>query len=71
MRTPENLDAYRAMACTKERLSKWYDDFQQFLELHEISDDPRNFWNADESGFSLAQEVGKFLQRRMLETCVL
>ena len=64
MRIPENLEAYRAIACTKERLSKWYDDFQQFLQIHEIGDDARNFWNADESGFSLCPRSGKVLAEK-------
>ena len=64
MRMPENLDSYRATACTKERLSKWYDDFRQFLDLHDIRDDPRKFWNADESGFSLCPKSGKVLAEK-------
>ena len=31
MRISENLKAYRVIACTKERPSKWYDDFQQIV----------------------------------------
>ena len=46
MRKPESLEVYRAV---KERLSHWYYDFQQFLLLDDIGNDPRNFWNADES----------------------
>ena len=63
-RKPENLEAYRAAACTKERLGQWYSDFQQFLLLHNIGDDPRNFWNADESGFALSPKPGKVVSAR-------
>ena len=63
-RKPENLEAYCAAACTEERPGQGYSDFQQFLLLHNIGDDPRNFWNADESGFALAPKPGKVVSVR-------
>ena len=29
------------------------------MEINEIADDPRFFWNADESGFALCPKTGK------------
>ena len=61
LRKPEQLESTRAASCTKQRLTQWFADFEKFLEIHEINDDPRYFWNADESGFALCPKSGKVL----------
>ena len=59
LRKPEPLEASRAAGCTKQKLAQWYADFEKFLEINEIADDPRFFWNANESGFALCPKTGK------------
>ena len=58
---PEQLESTRAASCTKQRLTQWFADSEKFLEIHEINDDPRYFWNVDESGFALCPKSGKVL----------
>ena len=67
LRMPEQLESYRAIACTKEKLDHWYSDFIQFLELTEIPDDPRHFWNADESGFCFCPRSGRVLAEKNMK----
>ena len=66
LRMPEQLESYRATACTREKLDHWYSDFIQFLELTEIPDDPRHFWNAD-SGFCLCPWSGRVLAEKNMK----
>ena len=50
MRSPEQLQVSRASTCSKQRLYKWYKDFDDFLKEHDVKN-PQQIWNADESGF--------------------
>ena len=61
LRKPEQLESIRAATCTEQRLTQWFADFEKFLEMNEINDDPRYFWNANESGFALCPKSGKVL----------
>ena len=60
-RSPSALEAYRASACTKEKLEEWYTKFEQFLICHSLHDQPSRIWNCDESGFPLCAKSGKIL----------
>ena len=60
MRTPEPLQLARAKACTKEGIKKWYVAFEQFLQVHSVSE-PSSIWNADETGCPLCPRTGKVL----------
>ena len=60
MRSPEQLQVSRASACSKQRLDKWYKDFDDFLKEHDVKN-PQQIWNADESGFSLCPKSGRVL----------
>ena len=56
-----NWNQLQQLPAQKERLTQWFADFEKFLEKDEINDDPRYFWNADESGFALCPKSGKVL----------
>ena len=60
-RSPSALEAYRASACTKEKLEEWYTKFEQFLICHGLHEQPSRIWNCDESGFPLCAKSGKIL----------
>ena len=61
MRFASSLESYRASACTEEKLRKWYNDFEQFILTHGISEDGSRIWNYDECGFPLCPKSGKIL----------
>lgn len=61
IRRTSALESYRASACTKEVLEKWYTDFEQFLLCNNIHNKPDRIWNCDESGFPLCPKSGKVL----------
>ena len=52
MKKAEKLEQSRAMACTKESVYKWFDEFEAFLKENNITS-PDKIYNCDESGFPL------------------
>ena len=65
MRKPENLDIYRAVSCTKDKLKKWYSDFQQFLKVHEKVRIQEDFGMQMIVVLHSVQTLGKSSPRRM------
>ena len=63
LRSPEQLQLSRASACSQERLSVWYNDYESFLKKNSISN-PNQIWNADETGCPLCPKSGKVLAMR-------
>lgn len=63
-RIPEPLQLARAKCCTPECIKAWYVEFDQFLQVHNIKDNPLLIWNADEAGFPLCPKSGKVLALR-------
>lgn len=61
MHSASSLEHYRASACTEEKLHKWYNDFEQFILTHGVSEDASRIWNCDECGFPLCPKSGKIL----------
>lgn len=59
LQRPMPLQLCRAQSCTSEVLSRWYSDFDQFLQTHNLKDRPSLIWNADETGVSLCPKTGK------------
>ena len=59
-RSPEQLQISRASACSKERLTRWYRAFEQFLKANGVKD-PDQVWNADETGCPLCPKSGRVL----------
>ena len=49
---PEKLEQARAMACTKESVYAWFDEFEQFKIENNITPEDQAF-NCGESGFPL------------------
>ena len=60
MCSPEQLQVSHASACSKQRLDKWYKDFDDFLKEHDVKN-PQQIWNDDESCFSLCPKSGRVL----------
>ena len=48
----EQLEVTRAMACTKESIDSWLDDFKKLLKDSKITS-PKQIYNCDEAGFPL------------------
>ena len=63
LRSPEQLQLSRTSACSQERLSVWYNDYESFLKKYSISN-PDQIWNADETGCPLCPKSGKVLSMR-------
>ena len=61
MRAPHALQVCRAKACSPEAITRWYIDFEQFLEVNSLLDKPSLLWNCDESGFALCPKTSKVL----------
>ena len=59
LRVPEPLQQARALSCTSEAIARWFTDFEQFVDTHDLKDKPHHIWNADESGFPLSPKSGK------------
>ena len=52
MKKADKLEQARAMACTKECVYAWFDEFEQFKIENNITSEDQVF-NCDESGFPL------------------
>ena len=63
-RVPEPLQLARAKCCTPEAIQAWDAEFDQFLQIHGVKDNPQGIWNADEAGFPLSPTTGKVLALR-------
>jgi len=59
LQRPMPLQLCRAQSCTSEVLSRWYSDFDQFLQTHNLKDRPSLIWNADETGVSRCTKAVK------------
>ena len=68
-RSPEHLQISRASACSKERLTRWYRAFKQFLKANGVKD-PDQVWNADENRVSTLPQVRKSSCFMWCEGCV-
>ena len=58
IRSSSSLEMYRALACTKQNLDKWYLQFEQFLSCHSLLNEPDRIWNCNE-GISNVPKVRK------------
>lgn len=61
LRKSQALSIARALSCTPQVLDKWFDEFQAFLEEHNLLNKPSAIYNCDESGFPLMSRTGKVL----------
>ena len=52
MKKAKKSEQARAMACTKESVYAWFDEFEQFKIENNITSEDQVF-NSDESGFPL------------------
>ena len=59
MHAPQALQVCRAKACSPEAITRWYINFEQFLEVNSLLDKPSLLWNCDESGFALCPKTSK------------
>ena len=62
--SPEHLQLFHVRCCTPEVLDEWYTGFDQFLQTHELKEQPNHIWKADESGFPLCPKTGKVMAIR-------
>ena len=53
MKKTEKLEQARAMACTKESVYAWFNEFEQFTIENNITSEEDQVFNCDESGFPL------------------
>ena len=60
MEKAEKLEQARAMACTKESVYAWFNEFEQFKIENNITSEEDQVFNCDESGFPL--QAGSFMK---------
>ena len=63
-RQSESLPVNRASSCTHKTLTKWFSEFEEFLNNYGLLNKADRIWNADESGFPLKQRTGKVMAPR-------
>ena len=54
MKKAEKLEQARAIACTKELMYSWFDEFEKFLQENNVKSKDQ-IYNCDESGFRYRQ----------------